>query len=107
MRTSGRPELHRLIFNAALERSEVAFASVWGRLLPILQRIAFHLSEYIAKGALRDVDPVVAARLIIGAAIYHYQLYELFGGRKVPAYSQADLSVPYSDIIFRGLKAQP
>jgi AcrR family transcriptional regulator len=67
------PEVQRIFLNTALERSAVAFSAVWERLLPIFQRVQARLSEYIAKGELRNVDPLVAARLIIAAGVYHYQ----------------------------------
>ena len=98
------PEVQRLLLNAALERSGIAFAVVWERLVPILQRIQAHLAEYIARGELREVDPQIAARLIIGVAIYHYQLYELYGAKKVPEFDQFDLSQSFADILYRGLK---
>ena len=98
------PEVQRLLLNAALERSELAFTTVWERLVPILQRIQAHLAEYIARGELRDVDPLVAARLIVGAAIYHYQLYEFYGAKKVPEFNQFDLSESFADIVYSGLK---
>ncbi len=98
------PEVQRIFLNAALERSAVAFTTVWERLLPIFQRVQARLSEYIAKGELRNVDPLVAARLIIAAGVYHYQLYELFGAKKVADFSQADLSNVYADILHAGLK---
>jgi len=100
------PEVQRIFLNAALERSEViVFTTVWERLLPIFQCVQAHLSEYIAKGELRNVDPLVAARLIIAAGVYHYQLYELFGAKKVADFSQADLSNVYADILYAGLKS--
>lgn len=101
------PEFQRIIMNAALERSEVAFTAVWERLLPIVQRLQAHLSEYIANGELRKVDPLVAARLILAAAVYHYELYELLGGKKVAEFSRADLSNVYADILYAGLKPLP
>ncbi|MGZ4832077.1 MAG: TetR/AcrR family transcriptional regulator [Terriglobales bacterium] len=98
------PELQRIILNAALEKSEVAYTAIWGRLAPIIKRIQTHLAEYIAKGELRKVDPLVAARLIVSTAVYHYQLYELLGARLVAGFNQPDLSDLYTDIIYDGLK---
>ncbi|MGZ4824521.1 MAG: TetR/AcrR family transcriptional regulator [Terriglobales bacterium] len=98
------PELQRIILNAALEKSEVAYTAIWGRLAPIIKRIQTHLSEYIAKGELRKVDPLVAARLIVSTAVYHYQLYELLGAKLVAGFNQPDLSDRYTDIIYDGLK---
>lgn len=98
------PELQRIILNAALEKSEVAYTAIWERLAPIIKRIQTHLSEYIAKGELRKVDPLVAARLIVSTAVYHYQLYELLGAKLVAGFNQPDLSDRYTDIIYNGLK---
>ena len=98
------PELQRIIINAALERSEVAFSAVWEQLVPIIRRIQAHISEYVAKGELRKVDPLVAARLIVGTAVHHHQLYELLGAKKVSDFNKADLSSVYADILYAGLK---
>ena len=55
---------------------------------------------YRSLGAVR----LVAARLILSVAIYHYQLYELFGAKKVADLNQADLSNAYANILYAGLK---
>lgn len=98
------PEFQRILLNAALERSEIAFPTVWDRLVPILQRLQGHLSNYMTRGELRKTDPMVVARLIVAAAVFHYQLYELFGGKKIPELNQADLSGAYADVLYAGLK---
>lgn len=98
------PQFQRVIWNAALERREIVSAKVLEHLLPILKRVQLHLSEYMEKGQLRKSDPLVAARLILGVAIYHYQLYELFGAKKVADFSRADLSKAYADMLYAGLK---
>lgn len=97
-------EVQRVVMYSALERSEVAFAGVWNRLLPIIERFKDHVSEYMDRGELRKIDPLVATRLIIAAAVYHSELYELYGAKKLPGFSQADLSVAYADILYHGLK---
>jgi AcrR family transcriptional regulator len=98
------PEVQRILLNAALERSEIAFTAVWERLVPIVKCVEAHLAGYMARGELRKTDPLIAARLIIGAAVYHYQLYELLGAKKVAHFSQADLSNAFADIFYVGLK---
>ena len=98
------PEVQRIVMYSALEKSEVAFAGVWNRILPIVERIKAHVSEYMDRGELRRIDPLVTTRLIIAAAVYHSELYELYGARKLPGFSQADLSSSYADILYHGLK---
>jgi AcrR family transcriptional regulator len=100
----GTPEVQRVILNAALERSDIVFATVSERLVPIFLCLQTHISDYIAKGELRKVDPLAAARLIIGTAVYHYQVYELFQAKKLPGFAQIDMSSAYADILYAGLK---
>jgi AcrR family transcriptional regulator len=98
------PEFQRILLNAALERSDIAYSAIWERFLPIIQRIQIHLAQHMKKGELRKCDPLVATRLIVGTAIYHYQLYEVLGAKKVDGFTQADLSDVYTDILYAGLK---
>jgi TetR/AcrR family transcriptional regulator len=98
------PEVQRLILFSALERRDVAFNAVWNRLMPILERVSVHISEYVAKGELRKNDPLITARLILAAAVFHCEMYELYGAKKVPEFNQADLSASYADILYCGLR---
>jgi AcrR family transcriptional regulator len=100
----GTPEVQRLLLFSALERSDVAFTAVWNRLLPILERAKVHISEYVAKGELRKSDPLITARLILAAALFHCEMYELYGAKKVPEFNQRDLSASYADILYFGLR---
>lgn len=98
------PEVQRLILFSALERSDVAFTAVWNRLLPIVERVGVHISGYVAKGELRNNDPLITARLILAAALFHCEMYELYGGKRIPEFSQEDLSAAYADILYCGLR---
>jgi len=98
------PEVQRLILFSALERRDVAFNAVWNRLMPILERVSVHISEYVAKGELRNNDPVITARLILAAALFHCEMYELYGAKQVPKFNQKDLSASYADILYCGLR---
>ena len=100
----GAPEVQRLLLFSALERSDVAFTAVWNRLLPILERARVHISEYVAKGELRKNDPLITARLILAAALFHCEMYELYGAKKVPEFNQRDLSASYADMLYCGLR---
>ena len=98
------PEVQRLILFSALERRDVAFNAVWNRLMPILERVSVHISEYVAKGELRNNDPVITARLILAAALFHCEMYELYGAKQLPKFNQKDLSASYADILYCGLR---
>jgi len=98
------PEVQRLILFSALERRDVAFEAVWNRLMPILERLSVHISEYSAKGELRKSDPLITARLILAAAVFHCEMYELYGAKEVPGFNQKDLSASYADILYCGLR---
>lgn len=98
------PEVQRLILFSALERSDVAFTAVWNRLLPIVEHVSVHISGYVAKGELRKNDPLITARLILAAALFHCEMYELYGGKRIPEFSQEDLSAAYADILYCGLR---
>lgn len=99
----GMPEFQRLIMFSALEKSDVAFDAVWNRLMPIFENVRGHISRFVAKGELRKKDPLVITRLIFAAAVFHYQLYELYGGKDVPEFSPVDLSDRYAEILSNGL----
>ena len=64
------PEVQRLILFSALERRDVAYKAAWNRLMPILERVSVHISEYGAKDELRKNDPLITARLILAAALF-------------------------------------
>ena len=98
------PEVQRLILFSALERNDVAFHAVWNRLVSILDRVSVHISGYVAKGELRQNDPLITARLILAAALFHCEMYELYGAKNVPKFNQRDLSASYADILYCGLR---
>ena len=98
------PEVLRLVLFSALERRDVAVDAVWNRLMPILERVSVHISEYVAKGELRKSDPLITARLILAAALFHCEMYDLYGEKRVPEYNQKDLSASYADILYCGLR---
>lgn len=55
----------------------------------------------MAKGELRRIDSLVTTRLIVAAAVFHVDLYRLYGAKKIPGFSQADLSNAYSEILYQ------
>ena len=102
-RTVERPRSPETALVSALERRDVAFNAVWNRLLPILERVSVHISEYSAKGELRKNDPLITARLILAAALFHCEMYELYGAKRSWIQSERSQCL-YADILYCGLR---
>lgn len=74
------PIFLRLVFYAALEKPELLrkrYGSSLGRLYEILGR---HIGERIQTEFLRDIDPMLMGRALVGMIAYHRILGELLGG---------------------------
>jgi len=100
------PMSSRIILYSVLEGDPRAIRAIWRDLEPIYALLAGHIDSGIRRRRLRRVDSVAAARLIVATAIHHYQVYELYRGKKRPGFGARDLSRQYADIIHHGLKAE-
>ena len=98
------PALYRIILYSVLENDARAMRSIWRAWDPIYARLARSIEAGIRKHQLRRVDAMAAARLIVAAAIRHYEVYELYRGKRLARFRTKDLSAKYADIIYNGLK---
>jgi AcrR family transcriptional regulator len=74
------PVFLRLFFYAALEKPELLrkrYGSSLGSLYELLGR---HLGERIQSEVLRDIDPMLMGRALVGMIAYHRILSDLLGG---------------------------
>jgi AcrR family transcriptional regulator len=74
------PIFLRLFFYAALEKPELLrkrYGSSLGCLYEILER---HIGERVRSEVLRDIDPMLMGRALVGMIAYHRILRELLGG---------------------------
>ena len=99
------PAFYRIILYSVLESDTKVIRTIWRDLEPLYALIAGHIDDGIRSQRLRTIDSVAAARVIVGAAIQHYQVYELYRGKRLPGFRAKDLSGHYADIIYDGLKA--
>ena len=99
------PALYRIILYSSLENDVQAARSIWRAWGPVYRLLARHIDASIQAHQLRRVDPMAAARLIVAAALRHYEIYELHRGKTLPRFRAKDLSSHYADIIYYGLKA--
>ncbi len=100
------PMSSRIILYSVLEGDTRAIRAICRDLEPVYALLAGHIDSGIRRRRLRRVDSVAAARLIVAAAVHHYQVYELYRGKKRPGFGARDLSRHYADIIHHGLKAE-
>jgi AcrR family transcriptional regulator len=99
-----RPEVYRIILYAALERKETVFESVWKQLTPVYEVVSASVEKAIKQGQFREVSPKLAARVITAAAIYHHQLFELYGAKKRKGFTRKHLFESYAKLIYQGLR---
>jgi len=92
------PIFLRLFFYAALEKPELLrkrYGSSLGSLYEVLGR---HIGERIRSRVLRDIDPMLMGRALVGMIAYHRILSDLLGGA-VPARTDDDTFARiYTDI---------
>ncbi len=92
------PVFLRLFFYAALEKPELLrkrYGSSLGSLYELLGR---HLGERIQSEVLRDIDPMLMGRALVGMIAYHRILSELLGGAgSVPTDSETSARI-YTEI---------
>jgi len=92
------PIFLRLFFYAALEKPELLrkrYGSSLGCLHEILGR---HIGERVQSEVLRDIDPMLMGRALVGMIAYHRILRELLGGADpLPAGRQTSANV-YTEI---------
>jgi AcrR family transcriptional regulator len=99
------PAFYKIILYSVLESDSRSIRKIWRDLEPIYALLARHIDEGIQDHRLRRVDSLAAARLIVATALQHYEVYELYRGKKLPGFRTKDLSSHYADIIYYGLKA--
>lgn len=98
------PAFMRLLLYSALEGhalSEMFFTTQ-------VRRTHLFLAEYLAsrvrEGALRPVDPLLAARGFIGTVIHYLLIHELFGVPRPSHAGSAEVIALYVEIFLRGLR---
>jgi len=98
------PAFYKTILYAVLRNDARAIKTMWRVLDPAYTLLARHIDHGIRDQRLRKVDAVAAARLVVAAALHHYQVYELHRGKKLAGFRARDLSRHYADIIYHGLR---
>jgi TetR/AcrR family transcriptional regulator len=84
--------LSRLLLYTALENHELTHRFFRTHVAQYLELLADYVRRGIAEGRFRDVDPLLAARGFLGMVWYHFQIQELFGGKRVQTFDPHHVS---------------
>ncbi len=98
-----RPEFLRLIFFAALEQPDLLRKHFRSRTLRFYEVLGRHIQERIDNGTLKNLDPHVMGRALIGMITYHEAFIELMGTQEFE--STPDWTKVYTNIWLHGVLA--
>ncbi len=96
--------LTRLLLFTALENHELTHRFFRTHVTQYLDVLSDYIRKGIVDGRFRDVDPALAARGFLGQVVYHFQIQELFGGRRVQTFDARQVAETMVDIWLRGME---
>ncbi len=95
--------LSRLLLFSALENHSLSDRFYRANVAQYYERLADYISRRIREGAFRKVDPMLAARGFLGMINNHFQVQELFGGKKYQKYDDAVVTEALTDLWLQGM----
>jgi|ERR687887_1366172 AcrR family transcriptional regulator len=99
------PVFLRLLFYAALEKPDLLRKCYRPRLLSFYEILGGHIQEQIDRGILRNLEPALMGRALVGTIAYHQIVCQLLGGRDFPGCGIEGSANTYADIWLRGALA--
>jgi AcrR family transcriptional regulator len=96
--------LSRLLLYTALENHELTARFFRTHVAQYLEVLADYIRAGIAAGRFREVDPLLAARGFVGMIWYHFQIQELFGGKRVQTFDPSHVAATLVDIWLGGME---
>ena len=96
------PVFLRLVFYAALEKPDLLKKSYSPRLRSFHKILGEHMRERIDGGVLRNVDPMLMGRSLVGIVAYQQILSRLLGGGDSPESNLPNPAKAYLEIWLRG-----
>jgi AcrR family transcriptional regulator len=96
--------LSRLLLYTALENHELTHRFFRTHVAQYLELLADYVRRGIAEARFRDVDPLLAARGFLGMVWYHFQIQELFGGKRVQTFDPHHVSKTLVDVWLCGME---
>ena len=96
--------LSRLLLYTALENHELTHRFFRTHVAQYLELLADYIRRGIAEGRFREVDAQLAARGFLGMVWYHFQIQELFGGKRVQTFDSHHVSATLVDVWLCGME---
>ena len=100
------PARGRLFLYSALENHRLSQRFFRTHLAPYFDVLCDYIRAQIRRGAFRRVDARLAARGFLGMVAHHYQVQELFGGRRYQLFNPRKVSQTLADIWLGGMRSR-
>jgi AcrR family transcriptional regulator len=97
-------QLTRLLFYSALERHELSERFFKTHVIAYHEIVREFIHNGMVEGRFRVMDPLLAARAFIGMFSYHFQIQELFSGKKYQQFENEDVVEQLVDIWLDGMR---
>jgi AcrR family transcriptional regulator len=98
------PDAARLFLFVGLENLELERRVLDEAVTPLYTMVAQRIREGIARGAFREVNPMIAARSLFAIHFYHFVLSHIFRAEAVPALAVGDPIEEYCRIWLDGIR---
>ena len=95
--------LSRLLLFSALENHTLSERFFRTNVAQYYEVLAEYIARRIRQGAFRKVDPMLAARGFLGMISYHFQIQELYGGKRYQNYDDAEVAAALTDRWLQGM----
>jgi len=92
----------RLMMFSALEGHELS--DMFLASMAVRDPIASYMQRQMDSGAIRQMDPTLAARAFLGMFAFHVQLQELFGQKKTREFDRDEVVRSFVSIYLSGMK---
>lgn len=99
------PSLGRLLLFSALENHRLSERFFRTNVAQYYELLAEYIARRIREGIFRKVDPMLAARGFLGMINYHFQVQELFGGKRHQPYEDGEAAEILTDLWLNGMTA--
>ncbi len=98
--------LSRLLLFSALENHKLSERFFRTNVAQYFDLLAEYIAARIRDGAFRKVDPMLAARGFLGMISYHFQVQELYGGKRYHQYDDVKATEVLTDLWLNGMTAR-
>lgn len=98
------PTRSRLFLFSALENHRLSQRFFRAHLVRYYDIVADYIREQVRQGRFRPVDPHLAARCFLGMVAHHYQVQELFGGKRYQRFDAHRACETMADIWLDGMQ---